>query len=75
MATGVPGREAVGIGVLMNVRGLMELIIINIGLQRGLISAELFATLVIMAMVTTLMASPLFDLIIGPPRARPASAA
>lgn len=60
-ATGIPNREALGIGVLMNARGLMELIIINIGLQRGIISAELFATLVIMAVVTTLMASPMFD--------------
>jgi Kef-type K+ transport system membrane component KefB len=45
----------------MNARGLMELIIINIGLQRGIISKELFATLVIMAVITTLMASPIFD--------------
>jgi Kef-type K+ transport system membrane component KefB len=50
-----------GIGTLMNARGLMELIIINIGLQRGIISEELFAALVIMAVITTLMASPIFD--------------
>lgn len=74
-ATGVSGREAAGIGVLMNVRGLMELIIINIGLDRGLISAELFATLVIMAIVTTMMATPLFELIVGEHRAEAASAA
>ena len=60
-ATGIPHREALGIGTLMNARGLMELIIINIGLQRGVISEELFALLVIMAVVTTLMASPIFD--------------
>ena len=71
MATGIPDREAIGIGVLMNVRGLMELIIINIGLERGIISAELFATLVIMAIVTTLMASPFFERIVGQPRALP----
>lgn len=59
--SGLPNREALGIGTLMNARGLMELIIINIGLQRGLISGELFAILVIMAVLTTLMASPLFD--------------
>ena len=64
-ATGVPNREALGIGVLMNARGLMELIIINIGLQRGIISEGLFATLVIMAVVTTLMASPIFDRLVG----------
>ncbi|HMO17686.1 MAG TPA: cation:proton antiporter [Oligoflexia bacterium] len=60
-ATGMPQKESLGIGVLMNARGLMELIIINIGLQRGIISGEIFATLVIMAVITTLMASPLFD--------------
>ena len=64
-ATGLPHREALGVGVLMNARGLMELIIINIGLQRGLISPELFATLVIMAVVTTLMTSPIFDRLVG----------
>jgi len=62
---GLPNREALGIGTLMNARGLMELIIINIGLQRGVISKELFAILVIMAVVTTLMASPLFEALVG----------
>jgi Kef-type K+ transport system membrane component KefB len=64
-ATGLPNREALGIGILMNARGLMELIIINIGLQRGIISEGLFATLVIMAVATTLMASPLFEHLVG----------
>lgn len=63
--SGLSMRESLGIGTLMNARGLMELIIINIGLQRGIISEGLFATLVIMAIVTTLMASPIFDLVIG----------
>ena len=65
-ATGISHREALGIGTLMNARGLMELIIINIGLQKGIISEGLFATLVIMAVVTTLMASPLFEKLAGP---------
>jgi Kef-type K+ transport system membrane component KefB len=64
-ATGIPNREALGIGTLMNARGLMELIIINIGLQRGVISEGLFATLVIMAVITTLMASPVFERLVG----------
>jgi Kef-type K+ transport system membrane component KefB len=64
-ATGLPNREALGVATLMNARGLMELIIINIGLQRGIISPGLFATLVIMAVVTTLMASPLFERLAG----------
>jgi Kef-type K+ transport system membrane component KefB len=67
-ATGIANREALGIGTLMNARGLMELIIINIGLQRGIISPALFAVLVIMAVVTTLMTSPVFDLLVGPGR-------
>jgi Kef-type K+ transport system membrane component KefB len=54
-----------GIGALMNARGLMELIVINIGLQRGIIGPPLFAMLVLMAIVTTLMASPLFELFYG----------
>ena len=64
-ATGIPNREAMGIGTLMNARGLMELIIINIGLQKGVITEPLFATLVIMAVITTLMASPLFEFLVG----------
>ena len=70
-ATGVSNREALGIGVLMNARGLMELIIINIGLQRGIISEGLFATLVIMAVITTLMASPIFERLVGTGTFRP----
>ena len=64
-ATGISNREALGIGTLMNARGLMELIIINIGLSHGVISPELFATLVIMAVITTLMASPIFERLVG----------
>ena len=71
--TGISNREALGIGVLMNARGLMELIIINIGLQRGIISEGLFATLVIMAVVTTLMASPIFERLVGTGTYRPES--
>ncbi len=70
-ATGLPNREALGIGTLMNARGLMELIIINVGLQRGIISEGLFATLVIMAVVTTLMASPLFERLVGSGNTQP----
>jgi Kef-type K+ transport system membrane component KefB len=49
----------------------MELIIINIGLQNGIISQELFAILTIMAVITTLMASPIFDRLTGPSRTAP----
>lgn len=54
-------REALGVGALMNARGLMELIILNIGLQSGIIQAPLFAIMVLMAVVTTLMATPIFS--------------
>jgi Kef-type K+ transport system membrane component KefB len=64
-ASGISNKEAMGIGVLMNARGLMELIIINIGLQKGIISAEIFAMLAIMAVITTLMASPIFERLVG----------
>jgi Kef-type K+ transport system membrane component KefB len=63
--TGQDNATAMGIGALMNARGLMELIIINIGLQRGIIGPALFSMLVLMAIVTTLMASPLFELVYG----------
>ena len=62
---GEDNRTALGIGALMNSRGLMELIIINIGLQKGSIGPTLFSMLVLMAIVTTMMASPLFELVYG----------
>ncbi|MEO5742240.1 MAG: cation:proton antiporter [Vicinamibacterales bacterium] len=58
---GRPNREAMAIGALMNARGLMELIILNIGLQHGLIRPTLFTVMVIMTLVTTMSAGPLFD--------------
>jgi Kef-type K+ transport system membrane component KefB len=63
--SGEDNRTALGIGALMNSRGLMELIIINIGLQAGVIGPALFSMLVIMAIVTTLMASPVFEVVYG----------
>lgn len=63
--SGQDHATAMGIGALMNARGLMELIVINIGLQRGIIGPALFAMLVVMAIVTTLMASPLFEAVYG----------
>lgn len=63
--SGEPWRESAAIGVLMNARGLMELIILNIGLQRGVITPTLFTIMVLMAVGTTLMTSPLFELVYG----------
>src|SRR5204863_8876499 len=57
--TGLGWRDAASVGVLMNTRGLMELIVLNVGLDLGVLSPTLFAMMVIMALVTTMMASPL----------------
>ena len=61
--SGESPRDAKAIGALMNARGLMELIIINIGLQAGIIEPGLFTIVVVMAILTALMATPLFNLI------------
>lgn len=55
-------HDAFSLGVLMNTRGLVELIVLNIGLQLGVLSPTLFAMLVIMALITTMMASPILSL-------------
>ena len=58
---GEDDRTALAVGTLMNSRGLMELIIINIGLQKGVIQPALFSIMVLMAIVTTLMTTPMFN--------------
>ena len=62
---GEDNRTAMAVGSLMNARGVMELIILNIGLQKGIIEPALFSIMVLMAIVTTLMASPLFEWVYG----------
>jgi Kef-type K+ transport system membrane component KefB len=61
--TGLGWRESAVIGTLMNTRGLTELIVLNLALEKGVISEALFAMLVIMALVTTFMAGPLLNLL------------
>lgn len=61
--SGADNPTAMAIGALMNARGLMELIIINIALQHGIIEQGLFSIMVVMAIVTTFMATPLFTLV------------
>ena len=56
-------RDSLSIGALMNTRGLMELIVLNIGYDLGVLSPEIFAMMVIMALVTTIMTGPALDLI------------
>lgn len=62
--TGETNTDAMAIGALMNARGLMELIIINIGLAAGVILPGLFSVLVLMAVLTTLLATPLFNWVV-----------
>ena len=60
-AVGLDWRDSAALGILMNTRGLVELIVLNIGLDLGVISPRLFTMLVIMALVTTLMTSPILS--------------
>lgn len=61
--TGLRWREASAIGILMNTRGLMELIVLNLGMDLGVISPTVFTMLVIMALVTTFATSPILRLV------------
>lgn len=56
-------KDSLSIGALMNTRGLMELIVLNIGYDLGVLSAELFSMMVVMALITTFMTGPSLDLI------------
>ncbi|MCW4453297.1 cation:proton antiporter [Flavobacterium sp. MXW15] len=62
-SAGVPNFEAWRLGALMNTRGLMELIVLNLGYELGLIGPRLFAVMVIMALATTAMTGPLLSLL------------
>ncbi len=68
-ATGLDWRDASALGVLMNTRGLMELIVLNVGLDLGVISPALFAMLVLMALVTTFATTPILDRLVRVPSA------
>lgn len=59
--TGLDWRMSAALGILMNTRGLMELIVLNIGLSLGVISPKLFAMMVLMALATTIATSPLIQ--------------
>jgi Kef-type K+ transport system membrane component KefB len=61
--TGSDWREAASLGVLLNTRGLMELIVLNVGLDLGVLSPALFTIFVIMAIVTTLATAPILHLL------------
>jgi Kef-type K+ transport system membrane component KefB len=72
--SGRPWREALALGALMNTRGLMELVILNIGLDLGVLSPALYSMMVLMAFATTVMTSPLLSALRVPEGARDAKA-
>jgi Kef-type K+ transport system membrane component KefB len=61
--TNMSWRDSFSIGVLMNTRGLVELVVLNIGYDLGILSARIFTMMVIMALVTTFMTAPLLSLL------------
>jgi K+:H+ antiporter len=64
-AGGLPGRSALGLGVLMNARGITEIVVLSAGLSAGIINNSGFTVMVMMALITTMMAAPLLRLL-GP---------
>jgi Kef-type K+ transport system membrane component KefB len=64
--TGLNWREASAIGVLMNTRGLMELIVLNVGMDLGVITPTIFTMLVLMALLTTFATTPVLSWIYSP---------
>lgn len=69
MACGMGAKEAIVLGVLMNTKGLVELIVLNIGRERKVLNEETFAILVLMALVTTFITTPTVMAIYKPARA------
>ncbi|MER5294398.1 cation:proton antiporter [Streptomyces pharetrae] len=63
----MPVRESTALATLMNTRGLTELIVLNVGLQLGILGQDLYSLMVVMAVVTTAMAGPLLNWILGRP--------
>lgn len=63
---GIPWRESCVIGILMNTRGLVELIVLNLGLQAKMLDVEIFTIMVMMALITTFITSPLVEYIYPP---------
>jgi Kef-type K+ transport system membrane component KefB len=60
--SGLNWRQSASLGILMNTRGLMELIVLNVGMDLGVLSSKLFAMMVIMAVITTISTTPLLEL-------------
>jgi Kef-type K+ transport system membrane component KefB len=64
--TGLTWKDAAGLGVLMNTRGLMQLIVLNVGLDLGVISPTLFTMMVLMALVATMATGPILSRLLPP---------
>lgn len=62
--TGMGWKDATVLGVLMNTRGLTELVLLNVGLSLGLLTVQLFSAMVLMALVTTGIAAPVLNLLL-----------
>ncbi len=60
--SGLRWRDSAALGILMNTRGLVELVVLNIGLELGILSPALFTLMVLMALVTTCMAAPILSI-------------
>jgi Kef-type K+ transport system membrane component KefB len=67
-ASGLPWRDAASLGVLMNTRGLMELVILNLGLEIGIITLPIFTMMVLMAIATTAFTAPALTWLRSEPR-------
>jgi len=65
--TGLGWREAASLGILMNTRGLMELVVLNVGLDLGILAPTLFAMMVLMALATTILTTPILALLAPSP--------
>jgi Kef-type K+ transport system membrane component KefB len=70
-ATGMNWKDSFGLGVLMNTRGLVELVILNAGIDLGILSPTLFTMMVVMALVTTFMTSPILSVIVAVEKGSP----
>lgn len=68
MANRIPVKKSLVLGILMNTKGLVELIVLNIGLQKKILTQEIFSIMVLMALATTFMTTPLVMLLYEPAR-------
>lgn len=73
-SSGLSGRQAAVMGTLMNTRGLIELVVLQVALSAGILDGRLFSELVLMAVLTTMMTPPLLALLFRPARGQTSEA-